>query len=207
MLSLIDKCLEGFVNFNGSVCAKIISKERKREVKNNIVEWGCSLFQKLPISMKSSGILIRSFHMASPIGFFMIILLCQTRIICLFTLGVLVVIAFSFFFFDTCMISSLENRIIGDDFNIIDPVLELFGMDLDFMNRLKISYGIGCFYIVAMFCLYFFRFHRKDITEFVKKYKSGKREQVDEPVANQPVANQPVAKQPVATAAQEKKTI
>lgn len=173
MLSSIDKCLEEFVNFNGNVCAKIISKERKRELKNNIVEWACSLFKKLPISMKSSGILIRSFHMASPIGFFLIMLLCQSRTICLFTLGVLVVIAFSFFFFDTCMISSLENRIIGDEFNIIDPVLELLGMELDFMNRLKISYGIGCFYIIAMFCLYFFRFHRNDITGFIKKYTSG----------------------------------
>lgn len=180
MLSLIDNILEGFVNLNGSISAKIISKERKRELKNNIVEWAYSLFEKLPLSMKSIGILIRSFHMASPIGFFMIILLCPSRAICLFTLGVLLVIAFSFFFFDTCMISSLENRIIGDEFNIIDPVLELLGMDLNFMNRLKISYGIGCFYIASMFCLYFFRFHLKDITGFIKKYKGGfKREEID----------------------------
>jgi hypothetical protein len=63
-----------------------------------------------------------------------------------------------------------------------------------------------------MFCLYFFRFHRKDITEFVKKYKSGKREKVDQPVANQPVAskplaNQPLANQPVASKPKEKKTV
>ena len=140
------------------------------------------------------------FSMASPIGFFMIILLCRVRMICLFTLGVLVVIAFSFFFFDTCMISSLENRIIGDEFNIIDPVLELFNMDLNFMNRLKISYGIGCFYIVAMFCLYFVRFHRKDVAEIIKKYKGGfKRDVASEPVASQPVASEPVASEPVAS--------
>lgn len=209
MLSLVDKCLEGFVNFNGSVCAKIISKERKRELKNNIVEWAHSLFEKMPISMKSIGILIRSFHMASPIGFFMIILLCRVRLICLFTLGVLVVIAFSFFFFDTCMISSLENRIIGDEFNIIDPVLELFNMDLNFMNRLKISYGIGCFYIVAMFCLYFVRFHRKDVAEIIKKYKSRgfKRDvvSVEEPVASQPVAKEPVAREVKEAVAEERK--
>ena len=47
------------------------------------------------------------------------------------------------------------------------------------MNRIKISYGIGCFYIVAMFCLYFFRFHRNDITGFIKKYTSGVKK-VDE---------------------------
>ena len=181
MLSLLDNILEGFVNLNGSVSAKIISKERKRELKNNIVEWAYSLFENLPLSMKSIGILIRSFHMASPIGFFMIMLLCPKRVICLFTLGVLVVIAFSFFFFDTCMISSLENRIIGDEFNIIDPVLELLGMDLNFMNRLKISYGIGCFYIISMFALYFVRFYLEDIRGFIQKYKSGKREVVDEP--------------------------
>lgn len=187
MLFLIDNILEGFVNFNGSVCAKIISKERKRELKNNIVEWTYSLFENLPLSMKSIGILIRSFHMASPIGFFMIMLLCPNSFICLFTLGLLVIIAFSFFFFDTCMISSLENRIIGDEFNIIDPVLELIGMDINFMNRLKISYGIGCFYIVSMFGLYFVRFHRKDITEFIKKYKSNKREHVNQPQTKEEV--------------------
>lgn len=187
MLFLIDNILEGFVNFNGSVCAKIISKERKRELKNNIVEWTYSLFENLPLSMKSIGILIRSFHMASPIGFFMIMLLCPNSFICLFTLGLLVIIAFSFFFFDTCMISSLENRIIGDEFNIIDPVLELIGIDINFMNRLKISYGIGCFYIVSMFGLYFVRFHRKDITEFIKKYKSNKREHVNQPQTKEEV--------------------
>lgn len=187
MLFLIDNILEGFVNLNGSVCAKIISKERKRELKNNIVEWTYSLFENLPLSMKSIGILIRSFHMASPIGFFMIMLLCPNSFICLFTLGLLVIIAFSFFFFDTCIISSLENRIIGDEFNIIDPVLELIGMDINFMNRLKISYGIGCFYIVSMFGLYFVRFHRKDITEFIKKYKSNKREHVNQPQTKEEV--------------------
>lgn len=185
MLSLIDNILEGFVNFNGSVSAKIISKERKRELKNNIVEWGYSFLEQFPFSMKSIGILIRSFHMASPIGFFMIILLCRIRLICLFTLGVLVVIAFSFFFFDTCMISSLENRIIGDDFNIIDPVLELLGMELSFINRLKISYGIGCFYIASMFCLYFARFHLKDIMGFIEKYKNMKKVQVEKEQANE----------------------
>lgn len=187
MLFLIDNILEGFVNLNGSISAKIISKERKRELKNNIVEWTYSLFENLPLSMKSIGILIRSFHMASPIGFFMIMLLCPNSFICLFTLGLLVIIAFSFFFFDTCIISSLENRIIGDEFNIIDPVLELLGMDINFMNRLKISYGIGCFYIIAMFCLYSLRFHRKDITEFIKKYKSNKREHVNQPQTKEEV--------------------
>lgn len=171
MISLVDNVLEGFVNLNGSISAKIISKERKRELKNNIVELMYSLFEKLPLSMKSIGILIRSFHMASPIGFFMIMLLCPNKFICLFTLGVLVVIAFSFFFFDTCMVSSLENRIIGDDFNIIDPVLELLNMELSFMNRLKISYGIGCFYIMGMFGLYFMRFHLNDVMMFFKKIK------------------------------------
>ena len=171
MISLVDDLLEGFVNLNGSISAKIISKERKRELKNNIVEWMYSLFEKLPLSMKSIGILIRSFHMASPIGFFMIMLLCPNKFICLFTLGVLVVIAFSFFFFDTCMVSSLENRIIGDEFNIIDPVLELLNMELSFMNRLKISYGIGCFYIAGMFGLYFMRFHLNDFMMFFKKIK------------------------------------
>ena len=187
MSSFVNNILEGFVNLNGSISAKIISKEKKRELKNNIVEWAYSLFEKLPLSMKSIGILIRSFHMASPIGFFMIMLLCPNSFICLFTLGVLVIIAFSFFFFDTCMISSLENRIIGDEFNIIDPILELLNMDLNFVNRLKISYGSGCFYIASMFGLYFVRFHRKNITEFIKKYKSNKREEVNQPQTKETV--------------------
>ena len=181
MISLVDNVLEGFVNLNGSISAKIISKERKKEIKNNIVEWAYHQFEKLPLSMKSIGILIRSFHMASPIGFFMIMFFSPSSSVCLFTLGVLVVIAFSFFFFDTCMVSSLENRIIGVEFNIIDPVLELLDMDISFMNRLKISYGIGCFYIFAIFCLYIVRFQLKDITGFIKNYKSNKREEVNQP--------------------------
>lgn len=161
MFGHIDNMLEGFVNLNASINAKIINKERKKEIKNKIVDWMCQQFEKLPISMNSIGILIRSFHMASPIGFLLLLLLCQNRVSCLFVLFVLVIIAFSFFFFDTCMISSLENRIIGDEFNIIDPVLEVLGLEISFKNRLKLSYAIGCFYITAMFAIYYLRFHFK----------------------------------------------
>ena len=159
MLAYVDNILEGFADFNASMSAKIITKERKKEIKNNIVKWMCEMLEKLPLSMNSIGVLIRSFHMASPVCFFLLLLLCRSKVVCLIVLFILVVIAFSFFFFDTCMISSLENKLIGDDFNIIYPVLELFGLETSFANRLKISYAMGCFYIVGMFGLYFLRFH------------------------------------------------
>ena len=170
-ISLIDKFLEAFVNFNGSITTKIVSRERKKEIRNNFVEWSCKQFEKLPFSMKSIGILIRSFHMASPIGFLLILFLSPSRIICLLIIAFLTFICFSFFFFDICMVSSIENKIIGDEFNIVDPVLELFGLNLTFMNRLKVSYAIGCFYYCCVIIIYVVRFHSKDLVSLFKKYR------------------------------------
>ena len=65
----------------------------------------------------------------------------------------------------------MENKIIGDEFNIVDPVLELFGLDMTFMNRLKISYAIGCFYYCCVIIIYVVRFHSKDLVSLFKKYR------------------------------------
>lgn len=69
------------------------------------------------------------------------------------------------------MVSSIENKIIGDEFNIVDPVLELFGLNLTFMNRLKVSYAIGCFYYCCVIIIYVVRFHSKDLVSLFKKYR------------------------------------
>ena len=69
------------------------------------------------------------------------------------------------------MVSSIENKIIGDEFNIVDPVLELLGLDLTFMNRLKVSYAIGCFYYCCVIIIYVVRFHSKDLISLFKKYR------------------------------------
>ena len=169
MFQLIDKFLEYFVNLVSKINGLIITKERKRELKKNIVEWAYNKLNHMPLSMKSIGITMRSFHQATPIMFIIIMALSNSQLVCLAVLFFLSFFAILFFFFDTCIISSLENRIFNDDFNIVDPVLELFSIELSFINRLKVSYFIGYFYMSSIFGIYFLRFHNKDILSFFKK--------------------------------------
>jgi len=62
-------------------------------------------------------------------------------------LGAVVIASVLFILLDGCFISMVENKIIGDHYNIIDPFLEYGRISVNYNNRVHASYCLGLTYI------------------------------------------------------------
>jgi hypothetical protein len=103
------------------------------------------------------GIMIRSFHMCSPLGFFLLIVFAPLHV-CWVVITLLILIIVMFFLFNGCMISMVENKICNDDFTIIDPFLELLECEKNKKNRYNVTILVGLSYYAVIGCIYYFRF-------------------------------------------------
>jgi hypothetical protein len=131
----------------------LLSKKTKSEIINKIVNY----FKTSSISLSSIGIIIRSYHFTSPLILIMMLslgnnLLVNISIICLITIIVM------FILFNGCILSMLESKLCNDNFNIIDPTLEYFNMEINYINRMYVSYIIATIFIIAFILIYYYRF-------------------------------------------------
>ena len=133
-----------------------VSRETKHKFIDNL-ESRCKQYN---LSLKSLGIIIRSYHYSMP--FILILLMCLGNhwiaigaIISYFTAAIM------FFSLNGCFISMLENRICNDDFNMVDPLLEVCKEDINDKNRMEISYYVLGYYTTIFFAIYYFRFQIK----------------------------------------------
>lgn len=109
------------------------------------------------LSTKSLGILIRSYHYSTPL--ILLILMCLGgHWIAIGTICCYFVAAILFFTFRGCFISMLENRICQDEFNMVDPLLEVLQVEKTDKERMEISYYILAYYTTVLFGIYIVRF-------------------------------------------------
>lgn len=111
------------------------------------------------LSQKSIVTILRTLHMSIPI-IFLIILLSSSYVICILTILVVMCIIFMFYIFDGCLLSMLEQELYKDNFNIVDPFLELFNMEINNKNRKNISIINAFIYILTMCIIYYIRFYK-----------------------------------------------
>lgn len=131
----------------------LISKEKR----NKIVEHFKNKCDNSKLSKKSLGILMRSFHMSTPIFFILIALFAPKRVV-LVVFILLVFILVMFFIFDGCILSMIETRVCNDDFTIADPFLEYYDWEKNTKNRFNITLMVGLTYYVAVGIIYYIRF-------------------------------------------------
>ena len=130
-----------------------VSKEYRNELIKSIVE----KLKQLGLSEKTIGFFMRAYHVNVPIYFFIIMIYGS------FTMNV-AVIAFllcalvSFIVFDGCILSRIESELDQDDITVVDPLLELTGIEKNHKNRIQISYCIAAMYLVMTFLIFWFRF-------------------------------------------------
>lgn len=128
-----------------------------REQKTKIVDYLEELCETSPISKKTLGNTIRSYHVSCP---FVVLIFAfygsQTlvTIVGLYLLGVFCL----FFLTNGCLLTMLEHRLCGDEFTIADPFLELAGIELNSKNRVYLSYCIAISYMTFFFMVYYYRF-------------------------------------------------
>lgn len=109
-------------------------------------------------SKKTLGYLLRSFHITTPFAFLFMLFFCSKTVVSVAAIHLLFV-AILYFIFDGCFLSMLEHRICGDEFTIADPFLELFNMEINHENRIKITYYVIACYMVCFYIIYFLKFH------------------------------------------------
>jgi hypothetical protein len=131
----------------------LISKEKR----NNIVEHYKNKWENGKLSKKSLGIVMRSFHMSTPVFFILIALFAPKHIVWV-ALFLLVVIFFMFFIFDGCILSMIENKVCNDDFTIADPFLEVLEWDKNTKNRFNVTLVVGLSYYIVIGIIYYIRF-------------------------------------------------
>ena len=88
-----------------------------REQRNQIVEKLKNYFQNGKLSDKSLGILMRTFHLSTPISYLILAVLAPRYVVNIVA-GLLLVIFIMFYVFGGCILSMVENKICNDDFTI-----------------------------------------------------------------------------------------
>ena len=127
--------------------------------RNEIVEKMKTYFQSGKLSDKSLGIMMRTFHISTPVSYLILSLLAPRYVVNIVA-GLLLVIFLMFFVFGGCILSMVENKICNDDFTIADPFLELLEMEKTSKNRFNISLTIFTIYNIIIGIIYYIRFLR-----------------------------------------------
>ena len=133
----------------------ILSKEKR----NQIVDKLTNDFKNGKLSDKSLGIMMRTFHISTPVSYLILSLLAPRYVVNIVA-GLLLLIFLMFFVFGGCILSMVENKICNDDFTIADPFLELLEMEKTSKNRFNISLTIFTIYNIIIGIIYYIRFLR-----------------------------------------------
>ena len=132
----------------------------KRKQKNKILDYLEELCETSPISKKTLGLTIRSYHVSLP--FVVMILLFYGTQYSVTISGLCLVFVFIMFFISNgCLLTMLEHRLCGDEFTIADPFIETFGIESTSENRVLVSYGIAIGYFIFFYLVYYYRFYYK----------------------------------------------
>jgi len=130
-----------------------------KEQKNKCVDWLEGTICSKNISPKSNGYLLRAFHMYSSVILIFILCFGPTWMVILATIFVIVIVV-AFIVFRGCLLSMLETRLCQDDFNICDPILEYYSIEINNQNRMKLSLPVMILYLFLslgiVFCRYGF---------------------------------------------------
>lgn len=127
--------------------------------RNEIVEKIKTYFQSGKLSVKSLGIMMRTFHISTPVSYLILSVLAPRYVVNIVA-GLLLVIFLMFIVFGGCILSMVENKICNDDFTIADPFLELLEMEKTSKNRFNISLTIFTIYNIIIGIIYYIRFLR-----------------------------------------------
>lgn len=132
----------------------IVSKKTRDE----IVDYFKNKCDNSKLSTKTLGIVMRSFHMSCPVGFFLLMIFAPIEI-CWVVIFLLAIILLLFFLFNGCIMSMVENKVCCDDFTIADPFLEILEWEKNKKNRYKVTLIVGMTYYLFIGAIYYYRFY------------------------------------------------
>uniref|UniRef100_A0A6C0HGN6 Uncharacterized protein n=1 Tax=viral metagenome TaxID=1070528 RepID=A0A6C0HGN6_9ZZZZ len=113
--------------------------------------------RSIKISDKGTCMLLRSLHCIMPVITVVIMIIGSKtwfQIILFFNILVFIL----FLLFHGCILSKIEHRFTDDEFTIIDPFLEMLGVELTNDNRHRYSFYSSINGFMVTFGLYYYRF-------------------------------------------------
>jgi hypothetical protein len=129
-----------------------------KEYRNELVQSVISKLKLLGLSEKTIGFFMRAYHVNVPIYFF-IIMMYGSFVMNVGLIAFLLCALASFIAFDGCILSRIESELDNEDITVVDPLLELSGIEKTHKNRIQVSYVIAGLYLVMSFLIFWFRFY------------------------------------------------
>ena len=130
-----------------------------KEYRNEIIKGVIDQLKKLGLSEKTIGFFMRAYHVNVPIYFF-IIMVYGSFYMNVALIAFLLCALASFIAFDGCILSRIESELDHDDITVVDPLLELAGLEKSHKTRIQISYLIAGLYLMMTFLIFWFRFNK-----------------------------------------------
>lgn len=127
----------------------------RKKIKKFILNFFLELVDASPFSRKSTGMMLRTIHTIVPFFFVILLLLTKNKNINYIVLTVIILISFLFVFFKGCILSMIETKLLDDDYNVIDPFLELFNIPITNEKRFIVMKYLGGLYIIFIASLIF----------------------------------------------------
>jgi len=143
-----------------------------KEYRNEVVQHCIQQLKRLGLSEKTIGFFMRAYHVNVPIYFFIAMIYGSYAVnigLLIFLFGALI----SFIVFDGCILSRIESTLDDEDITVVDPTLEILGLEVNNKNRVQVSYVIAGLYLGMAILIFWLRFMGRGTTfPFDPSFKS-----------------------------------
>tara|TARA_Y100000591_G_C21638648_1_gene596651 strand:+ start:442 stop:846 length:405 start_codon:yes stop_codon:yes gene_type:complete len=128
------------------------------QLRNSIVNFLEDLCNKSKISNQTLGNVCMSFHTSMPVIIIIILLLNTNKFINELFIILLILILVSFYILNGCFLSSLERRLLKQDYTIVDIILEILNIKKTNKNRNKATCYSIFIIITIIIIIYLYKF-------------------------------------------------
>ena len=129
----------------------VLSSNTKKKILDSLENKFDMISSKTQITKREIGIIIRLFHSMMPVLPLLTVLFVSKKLV-LFHIIILIMIMTLFYFFNGCLLSLLEYRLIKDDYSVADPFLNLILVEIT--NETRKKYTIITFICILLYFIF-----------------------------------------------------
>lgn len=129
----------------------VLSSNTKKKILDSLENKLDMISSKTQITKREIGIIIRLFHSMMPVLPLLTVLFVSKKLV-LFHIIILIMIMTLFYFFNGCLLSLLEYRLIKDDYSVADPFLKLILVEIT--NETRKKYTIITFIGILLYFIF-----------------------------------------------------
>tara|TARA_B100000482_G_C12613865_1_gene300338 strand:- start:333 stop:743 length:411 start_codon:yes stop_codon:yes gene_type:complete len=129
----------------------VLSSNIKKKILDSLENKVDMISSKTQITRREIGIIIRLFHSMMPVLPLLTVLFVSKKLV-LFHIIFLIMIMTLFYFFNGCLLSLLEYRLIKDNYSVADPFLKLILVEIN--NETRKKYTIITFIFILLYFIF-----------------------------------------------------